>query len=435
MDLNEAREAIGDIDAQMAALFQKRMEAVRAVAEYKHARGLPVLDKQQEARKIETLGALVEDEELRPLYTRFLQDTMDVSKDLQRLIIGEADAKSVDDSAGYRVIPVFLGADSYDIVLGRGCLASAGELLKLDRNVLVVTDDGVPAQYAQDVARQCGKPVIHTVPSGEASKSLKVLEELLAVMLENGFTRGDCVCAVGGGVVGDLAGFAAATYMRGIDFYNIPTTVLSQVDSSIGGKTAVNFRGVKNIVGAFWQPKRVLIDPDTLDTLSDEQKANGMAEAVKSGLIADAALFDYFEQESGAVDVLRVIESSLRVKKAVVEADVREGGLRKILNFGHTIGHGIESVTGLLHGECVALGMIPLCSEATRNRLVAVLEGLGLPTTVQADPEMVYQALLHDKKMAEGAISVVYVDEPGSCRIEAVAPDALKECIEMVVKR
>ena len=184
------------------------------------------------------------------------------------------------------IIRMELGDSSYDIVLERGCLKKAGELLNLDRKVFILTDDGVPAQYAQTVADQCKEAHIHTVPQGEGSKSFAVLEELLTKMLELGFTRGDCVCSVGGGVVGDLGGFTAACYMRGIDFYNIPTTVLSQVDSSIGGKTAINLAGVKNIVGAFWQPKKVLIDPDTLDTLDDRQKSSGLAEAVKAGLIA-----------------------------------------------------------------------------------------------------------------------------------------------------
>ncbi len=327
-----------------------------------------------------------------------------------------------------------LGADSYDIVLERGVLMRAGALLDLDRRVLVVTDDGVPAAYAAAVAAGCAAPTVCTIPQGEASKCLATLETLLTAMLDAGFTRGDCVCAVGGGMVGDLAGFAAACYMRGIDFYNVPTTLLAQVDSSIGGKTAVDFGGVKNIVGAFWQPKKVLIDPDTLQTLSRRQTAAGMAEALKSGLIADAALYDLFVQGRAQENIEQVIAASLAVKKSVVESDEREQGRRKILNFGHTIGHGIESVTGLMHGECVALGMLPMCADALRPQLAAVLEGLGLPTCVQADPEAVYAALLHDKKMGAGALTAVYVDTPGSCILKSVSPAALRAGIELVVK-
>ena len=325
-----------------------------------------------------------------------------------------------------------LGERSYAITVERGCLARAGELLNLDRRVCVVTDSGVPAKYAEAVAAASKAPTVVTVPQGEESKRLAVLETLLSDMLAAGVTRGDCVCAVGGGVVGDLAGFAAACYMRGIDFYNLPTTLLSQVDSSIGGKTAVDLAGAKNIVGAFWQPKAVCIDPDTLSTLPARQLASGMAEAVKSALIGDGALFERFE--AGTETVEDVIASSLAVKKAVVESDEREGGARKCLNFGHSIGHAIESVTGLPHGECVALGMLPMCAEDVRVRLVPVLERLGLPTSVKADPEAVYAALAHDKKMAAGRISAVYVETPGAYALREVSPAALREGIEMVVK-
>lgn len=335
------------------------------------------------------------------------------------------------------IIRMELGEASYDIVLERGCLERAGELLNLDRKVLILTDEGVPAQYAQTVADRCREPHIYTVQQGEGSKSFAVLEAILTKMMELGFTRGDCVCSVGGGVVGDLGGFAAACYMRGIDFYNIPTTILSQVDSSIGGKTAVNLGGVKNIVGAFWQPEKVLIDPDTLDTLSDRQKSSGLAEAVKAGLIADPVLFAMFEDYAAGgapLDLEKVIAASLMVKKKVVEEDERESGVRKILNFGHTIGHGIESVTGLLHGECVAMGMIPMCSPAVRSRLVPVLGALHLPARVHADPEEVYKAVLHDKKMGDGFVSIVSVDTVGSYTIQKVDPAVLRYGIEVVVR-
>ena len=326
-----------------------------------------------------------------------------------------------------------LGPASYDIILERGCLRKAGELFDLKRKVMIVTGELVPGAYAQMLALQCRDAFIHTIPSGESSKSFSVLEQLLGAMLEAGFTRSDCVCAVGGGVVGDLAGFAAACYMRGIDFYNVPTTVLSQVDSSIGGKTAVNLRGVKNLAGAFWQPKMVIIDPDTLSTLPPRQISNGLAEALKAGLIADEKLFALFETEDIGADPEQVIESALRVKKKVVEADEWENGLRKILNFGHTIGHGIESVTGLLHGECVVLGMIPMCSEEVRARLIPVLEKLGLPLSVKADPDAVFAAVMHDKKMSAGRITVIKVSVPGSCTMESVLPEDLKDLIKMVV--
>ena len=327
-----------------------------------------------------------------------------------------------------------LGENGYDVVLEPGCLLRAGELLNLDRRVLVVTDGGVPKEYAETVAAACREATVVTVPEGEGSKSFPVLEGLLKRMLDAGFTRGDCAVAVGGGVVGDLTGLTAALYMRGIDFYNIPTTLLSQADSSIGGKTGIDFAGVKNVVGAFHQPKKVLIDPDTLSTLPRRQIAAGHAEIVKAGLIADAELFSLYETGKADADPVAVLSRALAVKKAVVEADEKESGLRRILNFGHTVGHGIESVTGLLHGECVALGMIPMCAPSVRERLIPVLRRLGLPTEVRADSEKVYAALLHDKKAAGGKITAVFVDEPGTCKQIPLAPNELREKIETVVK-
>ena len=312
-----------------------------------------------------------------------------------------------------------LGERGYDIFVESGILVRAGELLRLNRRVLIVTDTGVPAEYARTVAAQCAAPVVVTLPMGEGSKSLANFERLLSRLLADGFTRTDCVAAVGGGVVGDLSGFAAACFMRGIDFYNIPTPLLSQVESSIGGKTAIDRAGVKNCVGAFWQPKGVLIDPATLSTLPPRQLANGMAEAVKMSLTSDAGLFGLFEA-GGEADREAVILRSLEIKKRVVEADEREGGLRRVLNFGHTLGHGIESAAGLhglLHGECVALGMLPMCAPEVRARLLPVLTRLGLPITLPADPERVLAAVCHDKKCDGQQVAYVYVPRVGEFEI------------------
>ena len=185
------------------------------------------------------------------------------------------------------MIRMELGKNSYNIELERGNLNKAAELLNLNRKVMIITDEGVPIAYAKKVAAQCKEAYIKVVPQGEGSKSLQTAEEILSEMLGHQFSRKDCVVGVGGGVVGDLSGFVASLYMRGIDFYNIPTTVLSQVDSSIGGKTAVNLAGIKNIIGAFHQPKGVLIDPDTLHTLSKRQIVNGLFEAIKMGATSD----------------------------------------------------------------------------------------------------------------------------------------------------
>lgn len=329
-------------------------------------------------------------------------------------------------------IPVELGQNRYTVTVERGLLSRVGELFCLDRRVLIVTDSGVPAQYAQTVAAQCKAPVIVTVPQGEDSKSFAWLENLCRTMLEAHFTRTDCVVAVGGGVVGDLAGFAAASFLRGIDFYNIPTTVLSQVDSSVGGKVAVNLAGIKNCVGAFYQPRGVLVDPAVLETLSARHIANGLAEAVKMALTFDSELFALFETADPLSQIDRIIERALAIKAAVVKADEKESGLRRVLNFGHTIGHGIESAAGLhglYHGECVALGMLPMCSEAVRPRLRAVLETLHLPTSCTVDADAVWAALSHDKKLSGDTITVIYCDAVGSYRMQPLSLDAFHQTV------
>ena len=325
-----------------------------------------------------------------------------------------------------------LGPNSYDITVEQGCLQRADALLNLDRRVLIVTDRGVPRQYAETLADRCKEPVVAVVAPGEGSKTMDTVTGLCRTMLEHRFSRGDCVAAVGGGMVGDLAGFAAACFMRGVDFYNLPTTLLSQVDSSIGGKTGVNLDGVKNIVGAFWKPRGVLIDPDTLDTLPPRLWAEGMAEYVKMALTLDGELFAALQREDPRQDMTRTLERALGLKKNVVERDEREAGPRKLLNFGHTIGHGVESADGgaLYHGECVALGMLPMCSPAVRAQLRPVLERLGLPTSTGLDKQAVWEAMLHDKKSNSGGFSAVFVEEPGKGYVKNVSFAEMRAILE-----
>ncbi len=333
-------------------------------------------------------------------------------------------------------LPVKTAFSGYTITLERGCLSRAGEILDLNRRVLVVTDSGVPATYAATVAAGCKEAHLVTVPMGEASKCAAQFLALLGELTRHGFTRTDCVVAVGGGVVGDLAGFAAACYMRGIDFYNIPTTLLSQVDSSIGGKTAIDFEGYKNIVGAFWPPKAVLIDPDTLATLPARQLANGMAEAVKMALTHDEALFAMFEAGNALAAIDTVIERALRIKRSVVEQDEHESGLRKVLNFGHTLAHAIESAEDMrhyYHGECVAIGMLPMCSDAVRTRLIPVLQSLGLPTAVSGDPTRILEALTHDKKADGDTIDVVTVPAVGTFAMQRLPLNTFQRQIKEVL--
>ena len=329
-----------------------------------------------------------------------------------------------------------LGSRSYDIILKSGCLANLYQFANVaNRKVFILTDSGVPEQYAQTVLAQCPNGMVYTVPQGEASKSLKVYGQVLQAMLEFNMTRKDLLVAVGGGVVGDLGGFCAASYMRGIDFINCPTTTLSMIDSSIGGKTAVDLGDTKNIVGAFWQPKLVIVDPATLSTLPRRHYINGLAEAVKAGLLADPELFAIFEKGDIDTQINEIIYRSLRFKKNVVEQDETERGMRKALNFGHTIGHGIEAVkgikgrrtVGLFHGECVALGMLPMIeSKALQKRVRAVYRRLGLPTRTTYDKEKVLAEMLHDKKAQSGQITIIKVPGLGCWRAETIPVEGLR---------
>lgn len=315
---------------------------------------------------------------------------------------------------------------NYDIIIESGSLQRAGEHFELNRKVLVVTDSGVPEQYAMTIASQCAEAVLFVFKQGETSKTMDTYTAILHALTDNAFTRTDCIVAVGGGVVSDLAGFAAATYMRGIDFYSVPTTLLAQVDASIGGKTAVDFMGYKNLIGVFNPPKGVLIDIETLSTLSRRHISSGMAEVIKMAATCDAQLFEMLEiTEDVSEDI---IYRALKIKGEIVMADERESGIRKVLNFGHTLGHAYESVAGnLTHGECVAVGMLPFCHPCCADRVKSLLEKWSLPTSSDYSDEAVIAACRHDKKNVSDSISLVTVPEIGKNEIKTIPFSKFKE--------
>ena len=323
---------------------------------------------------------------------------------------------------------------SYPIIIGEDLLHDVGGFFDLGRKVLVITDKGVPQQYAEAVMSSCAEPYLFVVPRGENSKSLRWLKNILKVLLDNGFSRSDAIVAVGGGVVGDLAGFAAACYMRGIDWYNVPTTLLSQVDSSVGGKTAVNFEGVKNIVGAFHHPKGVLIDTMTLSTLKPRVFAEGLAEMIKMAATSNAELFSRIETAVGSgdwSDLEYLITEALKIKIDVVSQDPEEKGLRAVLNFGHTIGHAVElcSEGRFYHGEAVAIGMLYMASEPARSRIASLLLAAGLPVEDSCSAESLLAVAAKDKKKGAAGYKTVRVDEIGSFRFETVSQEGLSEII------
>ena len=314
-------------------------------------------------------------------------------------------------------------SSSYEIVVEKGALAKAGELIGIGGKSLILTDSGVPAQYSRTVADILGNSLIYTIPQGEENKNVSNWTAILSFLVEHGFTRTDRIIAVGGGVIGDLAGFVASTFMRGISFYNIPTTLLSQVDSSIGGKTAIDFCGVKNIVGAFYQPKMVIIDPLVLNTLSDRELHSGLVEAVKMAATFDEDLFTLIENSTClSEDLERIITRSLELKRMVVEQDTTEKGLRKVLNFGHTVGHAIEAAAEgkYLHGESVGMGMLYFCSDIVRGRIKNVLEKYALPVECEISREHLAEYIAHDKKASGSDITIIAVNQIGSFEMKSV---------------
>ena len=278
----------------------------------------------------------------------------------------------------------------------------------------------MPSRYSEIILKQCLDGYIYTFEQGEENKSFKTYQDILSFLIDKSFTRTDAIVAVGGGVVGDLSGFVAATYMRGIDFYNIPTTLLSQVDSSIGGKTAIDFEGVKNIIGAFYQPKKVLIDSTTLLTLDNRLLSAGLAESIKMATTFSKELFDLIKGPNQLMNKIDdIIIQSLKIKKYVVENDPYEKSLRRVLNFGHTIGHGIEaSLNGkLYHGECVGLGMLYFSSDEVKEELINVLKKYNLPTSYEFDKNVAYKYITLDKKAIGEYINIIKCEKIGTFEI------------------
>ena len=327
---------------------------------------------------------------------------------------------------------VYLENHSYPIYIERNAIQKVHEYIPVSRKIAIITDTGVPEKWVNIVKEQCPDSFICTIPQGEQSKCFDQYKHLLEEMISHNMSRKDSIIAVGGGVVGDLAGFVAASYMRGIDFYNIPTTVLSQVDSSVGGKVAIDMGSYKNIVGAFWQPKTVIIDPNVLSTLSLRQQHNGLCEALKMGLILDDHLVSLFEQDT--LDIDTIITRSIELKRDVVQQDERESNLRKILNFGHTIGHAIESAYGIntyLHGECVAMGMLFFIEDKTlKQRVLNIYKKLDLPQVPDYDTATLLEYVTHDKKSNHNTVSTVLVEQSGSYIIKELSFKEIQEVLE-----
>ena len=337
---------------------------------------------------------------------------------------------------------------SYDVLIGSGLLDTLGShaaAMKKVRKVCIVSETNVWPLYgrlAKDSLEKAGLEVTEFVfPAGEQFKNAAIYLDLLYYLADNQITRTDLIVALGGGVVGDLAGFAAATYMRGIPFIQIPTTLLAMVDSSVGGKTAIDLPVGKNLVGAFYQPSLVLCDTDCLNTLPEDVFRDGCAEVIKYGVLYDPALFDHLSECGLGFDREMVITRCVELKRDVVAEDEFDTGARMKLNLGHTIGHGAEAQSHfeISHGKGVAIGMAivsragaayGICEANVTDTIVGILCKFGLPVSCSYSVESLYRAALSDKKRSGGSVNLIIPERIGFCRIEPTPVEKIQAFIE-----
>ncbi len=338
-------------------------------------------------------------------------------------------------------IPVSASRD-YEVLISRGLLDRAGELLRpitRAETAVIVSGDKVWPLYGRRLVtslEDSGFRVLSfVIPLGEQRKNLETYGQLLRFLSENRLTRGDVLIALGGGVAGDLTGFAAATYQRGMDYVQVPTTLLAMVDSSVGGKTAVNLETGKNQVGAFYQPCAVLCDPALLESLPEEERLCGCGEVIKYGVLGDAAFFEKLEKSGVREDLEHVIETCVMMKRDIVARDEFDRGQRRLLNLGHTFGHAVEAVSGfqIPHGQAVAIGLAIICrasaakgimDPAQAERVIALLRRTGLPTETEYAPEELIAALHTDKKILGQTLNLVVPEAIGRCSVLAVPVSA-----------
>ncbi|MBQ2897654.1 MAG: 3-dehydroquinate synthase [Clostridia bacterium] len=338
---------------------------------------------------------------------------------------------------------------SYDVLVQNGCFKDAGRFIKNifpEGKIAIVTDDTVQSLYADELVenlKSCGfdDVFVFSFPHGEKSKNYQTLIDITEFLAEKNLTRTDLLIALGGGVVGDITGFAAAIYLRGIKFVQIPTTFLAAIDSSVGGKTAVNLNAGKNLIGSFYQPELVICDPKMIDTLDDVYFDDGVAEAIKYGAIMDSKLFELFEKSDMRQNLEKIIVRCIELKNIVVTEDEFDVGLRQLLNFGHTIGHSIEKCSNfkITHGHAVAIGMaiiargcvkLGITPENDAKRLISLIEKYNLPTKCEFDTESLYAPAVSDKKRTGGDITVIVMEKVGGCVLHKIPVEGLKELIE-----
>lgn len=423
--LEEAREIIDKTDKEMARLFETRMRAVRCIAEYKHQNGLPVYDALREKHLYEQNADLLSDRSLLPYYNRFLKSTVSLSKNYQNDLISKNNTVTVMTRDG-----------SYPIYFKDNVIETFSELYDFkNAKVMIVSENGVPERYYKKLKETVSNSYLFVFEQGEENKSSQTLFSLLKALSDNNFNRDDYIVAVGGGVTGDLAGFAASLYMRGIRYINIPTTLLAMVDSSVGGKTAIDLFGFKNLIGAFYPPTAVFTDISLLDSLPQRQISNGLAECIKIAACFDNDLFEFIAAGGYYSDKVRIIRECILLKKNVVEQDEFESGFRRALNFGHTLAHAFESAGSYrdyLHGEAVSIGMLPMCTEPAAEKIKSALIKYGLPVSFDGDINKTVKALTADKKSTDSGVMTVFLNDIGDFSFKIRSFDELKEMIRGV---
>jgi 3-dehydroquinate synthase len=329
-----------------------------------------------------------------------------------------------------KTIEINIPNKEYKVHISNGLLYDVDKYIDVFREIVIVTDDFIPKEYLKILKTKIANPLIFEVPMGESSKSIDVAYTIINEMIKENISRGALIIALGGGVIGDLTGFIASVYMRGIDFIQIPTTLLSQIDSSVGGKVGINSENMKNSIGAFYQTKVVLIDPKTLNTLSDKEFNNGIAEMIKYGLIADKSLFYDILEKDVKENIEYYISKCVEIKRNVVVNDEFDTGIRQLLNFGHTIGHAIEqdSKYELLHGEAVSVGMNLMSMNTSYHKyLLKVLNKYSLPLNYKYDLETIYNFIKTDKKVKNNKLNIIVIEEIGNGLIKTINLEEIKK--------
>lgn len=419
-DIKNLREKIAEIDVKLAYDFTERMKLVKEIGEIKKELSLPICDAEQEKRVIDRNVTFVDDE-LKTYYKNLTVKLIELSKQYQKN--KEDIYKRNNVKIGYGILD-----DIWTVLNNNDNLKDIS-----NRKICIFYDVNVPEKFVKKIITIFPNAYVKSMPQGELSKSILVYNDCIEYLVNKEFNRNDILISLGGGSIGDVVGFISSTYMRGMRYISIPTTLLSQVDASVGGKNAINISGIKNVIGTFNEPQQVVIDIELLQTLSIRQISNGIAESIKMGLTLDEELLNDIEElciikyendrdanrlinENRAL-IEKIIKRSIELKLNIVENDFKEQELRRVLNFGHTVGHAIESYYNsdkYLHGECVGLGMLAMIDIGIKHKLIEILKLSGLPYEIKIDRDEMMKRIKHDKKSDGEGYHIIVCNKIGT---------------------